>query len=220
MKILDVRDLPLPGAKLVEYARFRDRRGYFAEIWRRDDFREVARAVGRRDLDFVQANESRSSARVLRGLHLQAVPPMGKLVRLLYGRTLDLALDARPDSPAFGRLMAVDLGFRPDDDRGSWIWLPPGLAHGNLYLADSAIEYLCDAVYDPAGEATLDPFDPDIDRSLCPPAFHEAWRAIALRDPVMSDRDRRGASLAAWRLDPRSWALRGTSQPPDGGSRP
>jgi dTDP-4-dehydrorhamnose 3,5-epimerase len=204
LKILEVKDLPLAGAKLVEYARFGDRRGYFAEVWRRDDFAALAPELGRESLEFVQINESRSAATVMRGLHLQYDPPMGKLLRILYGRTLDMALDLRRNSSTFGKMMLVELGLDPANDRGQWLWLPPGLAHGNLYLVDSAIEYFCDAPYNPAGEIGINPLDGDLDLSGCPEPLLSEYRRVVALGPILSDRDRAGLPLAQWLSDPRS----------------
>jgi dTDP-4-dehydrorhamnose 3,5-epimerase len=208
LRIEAVKDLPLAGAKLVEYARFADRRGYFSEVWHRGEFASLAKALGRERLDFVQVNESRSVASVMRGLHFQIEPPMGKLIRVLYGRTVDMALDARTGSPTFGRMMLVELAPDVHLGRGQWLWLPPGLAHGNLYLEDSAIEYFCDAFYNPAGEVGINPLDPDLDFGDCPPPLREAYLRLSAQGPILSDRDRAGLSLAEWRLDPRAALVR------------
>ena len=208
MRILDIKYLPLAGAKMVEYARFRDRRGYFTEIWHKDDFSQLARALGRESLDFVQVNESRSLAKVLRGLHFQVDPPMGKLVRVLYGRTIDMSLDVRPSSGSFGKMMMVELVPDWGGDVGRWLWLPPGLAHGNLYLEESAIEYFCDARYNPSGEVGVNPFDPDLDFGACPADLRTAYEAILKDGPILSERDLAGLSLAKWRDDPRASQVR------------
>jgi dTDP-4-dehydrorhamnose 3,5-epimerase len=208
LRIEAIKELPLAGAKLVEYARFHDRRGYFAEVWHRGDFDAVARAIGRESLDFVQINESRSLASVMRGLHFQIDPPMGKLVRVLYGRTLDIALDMRAGSPTFGRMMLVELAMEAESGLGRWLWLPPGLAHGNLYLEDSAIEYFCDACYNPAGEVGVNPLDPELDPGDCPDALRAAYEGAVAAGPILSDRDRAGLSLADWRRDPRAALVR------------
>jgi dTDP-4-dehydrorhamnose 3,5-epimerase len=204
LRIISVKDLPLAGAKLIEYARFKDRRGYFSEIWQKGDFLQLAKALGLDKLDFVQANESRSVAKVVRGLHFQIDPPMGKLVRVLYGRTVDMALDARPLSPTFGKMMMVELKPDFEEGFGRWLWLPSGLAHGNVYLEDSAIEYLCDASYNPSGEVGISPLDPALDLSACPSDLKRAYEAVLDDGPILSDRDRAGLSLERWRRDPRA----------------
>jgi dTDP-4-dehydrorhamnose 3,5-epimerase len=208
LKILSLKDLPLAGAKLIEYARFIDSRGYFTEVWRREDFAALAEALGFGGLEFVQVNESRSAPSVMRGLHFQVDPPLGKLIRVLYGRTVDMALDVRAGSATFGRVMLVELSLDPEADKAQWLWLPPGLAHGNFYLETSAIEYFCDAVYNPAGEVGISPLDPDLDFGGCPPRLVEAYKRLAAEGPILSPRDRGGLSLAEWRRDPRSLLVR------------
>jgi dTDP-4-dehydrorhamnose 3,5-epimerase len=207
--VLAIRNLPLPGLKVVEYLRRVDRRGYFAEIAHVEAFKDLAPALGCERLDFVQANESRSKAGVLRGLHFQVQPAMGKLVRLVYGRAVDMALDVRPNSPTCGQLFLVDMTVDPASDRGRWIWLPPGLAHGNFYLEDSAIEYFCTAVYNPAGEVGLNPLDPSLDWRLCEPALAEAFAQLKRRGFVASDRDLAGLTWPEWLADPRAAAFGG-----------
>jgi dTDP-4-dehydrorhamnose 3,5-epimerase len=105
VKIIEVKDLPLAGAKLVLYARFNDNRGYFTEIYKKTDFLELAKMIDLEDFNLSQANESQSAAGVIRGLHFQYDPPQGKLIRLLYGHGIDMALDVRPKSPTFGKVI-------------------------------------------------------------------------------------------------------------------
>ncbi|MDR1109473.1 MAG: dTDP-4-dehydrorhamnose 3,5-epimerase family protein [Deltaproteobacteria bacterium] len=204
MKILEVRDLPLAGAKLVVFGRFHDERGYFAETYRKSDFVSLAGALGLASLAIEQANESRSLAGVIRGLHFQYDPPMGKLIRLVYGHGVDMALDVRPKSPTFGRLIMVEMSFEPLSGAAQWIWLPPGLAHGNFYLADSAIEYFCTAPYNPAGEVGINPLDPGLDLGLCPPSLAGSFRDLLARGPILSPKDTQGLDFADWRADARA----------------
>ncbi|MDR3134568.1 MAG: dTDP-4-dehydrorhamnose 3,5-epimerase family protein [Deltaproteobacteria bacterium] len=203
MKIVEVKDLPLAGAKLVFFARIKDNRGYFTEIYRKSDFLDLAKSLDLEDFDFQQANESRSSAGVIRGFHFQYDPPLGKLIRLLYGRGVDMALDVRPNSLTFGQVIMVDMVVEPDSATGQWIWLPPGLAHGNFYLADSAIEYFCNAPYNPDGEVGISPVDPDLDLSLCQGGLRKAFQDLLAKGPILSDKDKNGLSLRSWLADSR-----------------
>jgi dTDP-4-dehydrorhamnose 3,5-epimerase len=207
VKITEVKDLPLAGAKLVLFSRFHDKRGYFTETYRKTDFLELAKILGLDDFDFQQANESRSVAGVIRGLHFQYQPPLGKLIRLIYGHGVDMALDVRPLSPTFGRMIMVDMTFEPQSEVGQWIWLPPGLAHGNFYLADSAIEYFCNAPYNPSGEVGINPLDPDLDLSLCPEGLKSAFKNLLAKGPILSQKDTSSLSLKSWQSDSRSKSL-------------
>jgi dTDP-4-dehydrorhamnose 3,5-epimerase len=203
VKIIRVEVLPLIGAKLIFYNRFPDHRGYFSEVYRKSDFKELAKSLDLDDFDFQQANESCSLAGVIRGLHFQYEPPQGKLIRLLYGKGIDLALDVRPNSPTKGKLIMVDMVDRPDSPEAKWIWLPPGLAHGNFYLAHSAIEYFCNAPYNPAGEVGLNPLDPALDLSLCPKDLANSYRELIKKGPILSDKDKMAMNLEDWWRDPR-----------------
>src|SRR5690606_8308158 len=92
-------------------------------------------------LQFVQVNESYSRPGTVRGLHFQWNPYMGKLVRTVYGRMVDIALDIRKGSPTFGKALLYDMPSQPDQDYAEWIWIPPGFAHGNYFTAETVIEY-------------------------------------------------------------------------------
>ncbi|MDR1487271.1 MAG: dTDP-4-dehydrorhamnose 3,5-epimerase [Deltaproteobacteria bacterium] len=206
MKILETIDLPLKGAKLINYARFADERGYFSEIYRKSDFQDLAARLGLESFDFQQANESRSKKNVVRGLHFQYRPPQGKLIRLLYGQAVDMALDVRVESPSFGKAIMVEM--KCDLSYGQWIWLPAGLAHGNFYLSDSAIEYFCTASYSPDGELGISPTDPDLDFSLCSEALVGSYKRVLRNDLILSERDRQGMTLDSWRSDPRAKSVK------------
>lgn len=204
MKILDVKTLSIPEIKVVRYHRFRDHRGYFTEHFRKSDFDENPALGFLRGVDFRQANESYSRRGTVRGLHFQWNPYMGKLVRPLHGRLVDLVLDVRKGSPTFGQLIAYDLPARPEADFAEWIWVPPGFAHGTLLPEDSAIEYFCSGEYSPRCEAGISPLAEDIDWSLCDPALRRLFQEVAAGELLLSDKDRDGLSLAAWHRDERS----------------
>jgi dTDP-4-dehydrorhamnose 3,5-epimerase len=207
VNIIEVRDLPLLGSKLVLFKRFLDNRGYFTEIYRRTDFVELAKAMGLDGLELIQANESRSLAGVIRGLHFQYDPPQGKLIRLLYGQGVDLSLDVRPNSPTYGKMIMVNMEIDLQSDMGQWIWLPPGLAHGNFYLEDSAIEYFCNSPYNPKGEVGLNPLDNNYDLSLCDPSLRQKFTDLIKRGPIISERDAKGLAWADWKRAPRSQTI-------------
>ena len=129
----------IPGVFVIEPKKFGDARGYFMETYRQDLFE---RHVGK--VDFVQDNESRSSYGVLRGLHFQKGEfSQAKLVRVLEGRVLDVAVDLRKSSPTFGKYVAVELSAE-------------NARHGFLVLSDTAtFVYKVDNVYAPQSEASL-----------------------------------------------------------------
>lgn len=203
MKILDVRQLAIPAVRTIRFARFADHRGYFTEHFRRSDL-DGTRTPFLNGVSFVQANESFSRAGVIRGMHFQWNPYMGKLVRTVRGRMLDLVLDVRKGSPTYGCAIAHDMPARGDEPEGEWIWVPPGFAHGNAFPEDTVIEYFCSGEYSPGCEAGISPLASDIDWSLGDPALRDLFAGIAGEAPLISDKDRDGLSVAAWTADPRS----------------
>ncbi|MDR3155259.1 MAG: dTDP-4-dehydrorhamnose 3,5-epimerase family protein [Deltaproteobacteria bacterium] len=199
MKILSVTPLEIPDVKVIRAARFRDGRGYFTEHFRASDFNELASGpLGAPGARMLQANESWSRRGVIRGLHFQWAPSMGKLVRPLSGRLVDMALDIRRGSPALGKIILYDMPFDQEADWLEWIWLPPGFAHGCLFPCDTAIEYLCTGEYSPLTEAGISPLAPDLDWSLADPALKAEFEAILSGGAVLSAKDRAGATLASW----------------------
>jgi dTDP-4-dehydrorhamnose 3,5-epimerase len=201
MKILETRSLALPEVKVLTYARFLDERGYFTETFRRE---QVGEALGVSGFEVAQANESHSEAKVVRGLHTQWNPWQGKLVRPIYGRLVDLALDIRKGSPTFGKMVAYDLPADPASETGEWIWIPPGFAHGAVFPEASGIEYFCTSAWSPGCETSLDPFADDLDRSLMNPDLKAELDALHEEGPLVNEKDREGASLSDWENDPRS----------------
>ena len=132
-----------------------DRRGYFMESFSERDF---AAQTGL-DVRFVQDKESFSGRGVLRGLHFQRAPhAQAKLVRVVKGRVLDVAVDIRPQSPTFGRYVAVELS----GDSHRQLFIPKGFAHGYLALEDSVFQYKCDDYYHPECEGGIAWNDPQI----------------------------------------------------------
>lgn len=204
MKITAVTPLAMPDINLIHFARFCDHRGYFTEPYRRSDFESSPMTPFMQGITFLQMNESFSRAGTVRGLHFQWNPYMGKLVRTIHGHMIDLVLDVRRNAPTFGKIIAVDMPADHSDDQGVWIWVPPGFAHGNLFLEDTSIEYLCSGEYSPECEAGISPLAEDLDWSLCDPGLREVYEGVLRERPVMTDKDRNGLSLAAWSHDARS----------------
>ncbi len=145
----------IPDILVIEPKVFGDARGFFLESFNQQAFEE---ACGVRP-QFVQDNHSRSAKGVLRGLHYQVRQAQGKLVRVVRGAVLDVAVDVRRSSPTFGQYVAVELtedGFRQ-------LWIPPGFAHGFLVLSESAdFLYKTTDYYAPEHERCIAWNDPDI----------------------------------------------------------
>jgi dTDP-4-dehydrorhamnose 3,5-epimerase len=204
MKILEVRALSIPAVKIIRFARFKDHRGYFTEPYRLTDFEAHPDLGPLKRVRFVQANESYSKRGTLRGLHFQWNPYMGKLVRALAGHMVDIVLDVRKGSPTFGQALCHDMPATADQDWGEWIWVPPGFAHGNFFLQDTAIEYLCSGEYSPTCEAGISPLAADIDWSRCDRGLKQAFDEVTGPPLLISDKDRNALTVAAWAADRRS----------------
>lgn len=129
-KLMNVIATALPEVIMIEPKVFGDERGFFFESYNRRAFREATGV----DVEFVQDNHSRSVQGVLRGLHYQVQQPQGKLVRVVRGAVLDVAVDIRRSSPNFGRYETVELSAL----NKRMLWIPPGFAHGFLVLSESA----------------------------------------------------------------------------------
>jgi dTDP-4-dehydrorhamnose 3,5-epimerase len=204
MKILDVKSLAIESVKVIRFARFCDDRGYFTETFRKSDLLNNSQVDSMTNLEFVQANESLSKKGVIRGLHFQWNPYMGKLVRTIKGRMVDIVLDIRKGSPTLGKSIAYDMPANLDANASEWIWVPPGFAHGNFFTEDSMIEYFCSGEYSPGCEAGISPLAKDIDWSLCDPTLKKAFDEMAYSTQLMTDKDKNGFSLQTWLADERS----------------
>src|SRR5215212_4351564 len=203
MKLLAAERLEIPEIKVIRFARFRDERGYFTEHFRRSDLQTNPLTPFMRGVEFVQANESFSLAKTVRGLHFQWDPYMGKLVRTLRGHMVDLVLDIRKGSPTFGKAIAYDMPSEMSSEFNEWIWVPPGFAHRNTFLEDTSIEYFCSGEYSPGHEAGISPLAEDIDWSLCDRSLRETFHKTASSTPLITDKDRNALSVSAWEKDER-----------------
>ena len=206
MKILAVKSLTLPEIKVIRMRRNIDSRGYFLEPFRKSDmFGHPALADSFRGVEFVQTNESLSRPGTMRGLHFQWDPPMGKLIRTLRGRMIDVVLDIRKGSPTYGKAIAYDMPNDPAVDVSEWIWVPPGFAHGNFFPEETVIEYFCTAEHNPECEGAISFFSPGIDWSLCHPATKALYDDFIGRgDLLLSAKDRGAPALDEWLEDERS----------------
>ena len=167
----------IPDVLLLEPRVFEDARGVAFESYNRRTFKEVTGL----EPQFVQDNRSTSRKNVLRGLHYQVEKPQGKLISALRGEIYDVAVDLRRSSPTFGKWV----GFKLSEVDRRMAWIPRGFAHGFLTLSESAeVLYKLDEFWSPPHERTL------------------AWKdaEIGVRwplqgEPILSDKDRRGAPL-------------------------
>jgi dTDP-4-dehydrorhamnose 3,5-epimerase len=183
---MKVTRLDLEGLLLIELTVYSDARGFFIERFRLDRFREIGLPT-----NFVQDNHSRSAPRVLRGLHYQYDPAQGKLIGVTRGRIWDVVVDIRPDSPTFGHSLGVELS----DVSGRMLWIPSGFAHGFCVLGDEPADvlYKVDSTYNPLGEGGIFWADPDL--AISWPVDH----------PIVSERDGKLPSFAAYRANPINW---------------
>ena len=175
-------ETPIKGVFVIEPRVFNDARGYFFEAFKQQEFDAHIGHV-----DFVQDNESMSSRGVLRGLHYQKGDcSQAKLVRVIKGRVLDVAVDIRRSSPTFGQHVMVELS----DENKRQFFIPRGFAHGFLVLSDEAIfTYKVDNVYAPQAEAGICWSDP---------ALGIEW-PIDPKDVVTSEKDLKAPLLKdAW----------------------
>jgi dTDP-4-dehydrorhamnose 3,5-epimerase len=151
---MQVIETEIPGLVIIEPKLVSDPRGFFLETFQAERYRSWG--INR---PFVQDNLSRSAFRVLRGLHLQNPKAQGKLVTVLRGRVLDVAVDVRLGSPTFGRHIAIELS----EDNRRQLWVPRGFAHGFVVLSETAdFFYKCDELYSPSDEIAIRYNDPTI----------------------------------------------------------
>lgn len=183
MKIIETA---IEGVVIIEPRLFKDERGYFFESFSQREFEEKIRKIS-----FVQDNESKSSYGVLRGLHFQKPPyAQSKLVRVIKGAVLDVAVDIRKGSPTFGKHVAVEL----TEENHLQLFIPRGFAHGFSVLSQEVIfQYKCDNFYAPQSEGALAWDDSDLNIN---------WR-IPTNQIILSEKDKHHEKLkdASWLFD-------------------
>lgn len=168
----------IDGVWVIEPKVFNDDRGYFMEAFKKEEFEKHIE-----DVDFIQDNESKSSFGVLRGLHYQkGEHSQAKLVRVIKGKVLDVAVDLRQSSPTYGKYVSVELS----EDNKRQFFIPRGFAHGFLVMSDEAIfTYKVDNSYAPQSEASIIYNDKDININ---------W-PITEEQIIMSEKDRQAVSF-------------------------
>lgn len=181
---LTIESLHLKDAVVIVPEVFKDSRGFFMETFREDQFRQHGLPT-----HFVQDNHSRSAKGVVRGLHFQWEPPMGKLMRVTFGSAFLVAVDIRKNSPTVGRWVGVEASA----ENRRQVWAPAGFARGFCVLSEAAeIQYKCTGIYNNKGESGIFWNDP---------AIAVEW---PVREPILSDKDRNAQTLAQWLARPES----------------
>ena len=177
--MINVIQTEIPGVVIIEPKVFGDERGYFFESWSQKDFDEQVRPI-----KFVQDNEGKSCYGVLRGLHFQkGEHAQSKLVRVVKGKVLDVAVDIRKGSPTYGKHVKVELTA----ENHRQFFIPRGFAHGFVVLSDEALfQYKCDNLYAPQLEGAIMWNDPTIGID---------WQ-IPPEDVILSAKDRLHPTLA------------------------
>ena len=179
--MMEVIKTNIEGVVIIEPRIFKDDRGYFFESFSQREFEEkVCKTT------FVQDNESKSSYGVLRGVHFQTPPfAQSKLVRVIKGAVLDVAVDIRKGSPTFGQYVSVEL----TGENHRQFFIPRGFAHGFSVLSEEVIfQYKCDNFYSPQSEGAIAWNDPDLNID---------WR-IPAEKVVLSEKDSKHPRLKDW----------------------
>jgi dTDP-4-dehydrorhamnose 3,5-epimerase len=187
---MNIESRHLNGVVVLVPEIFEDDRGFFMETFRADQFEALQLPT-----DFVQDNHSRSRKGVLRGLHFQWDPPMGKLMRVTHGEAFLMAVDIRKGSPTLGQWFGISVSAANKKQ----VWAPAGFARGFCALSDFVdVQYKCTATYNPKTESGICWNDPEIGIQ---------W---PIRQPILSDKDRDACTLAEWLKSPNSDALKFT----------
>lgn len=170
-KNMELIKTSIDGLLIIKPDVFKDERGYFFESYNKERFAKAGL-----NMDFVQDNESKSDKGVLRGLHFQKPPyAQGKLVRVIKGSVMDVAVDLRKGSPTYGKWESVVL----TEENKLQFWIPEGFAHGFVALEDNTIfNYKCTNVYNKESEGSILWNDPDINIS---------WN---IDNPILSEKDK------------------------------
>ncbi|MFB0516112.1 MAG: dTDP-4-dehydrorhamnose 3,5-epimerase [Candidatus Neomarinimicrobiota bacterium] len=182
---MKVEKTPLNDAFILTPKAYRDARGFLMESYRKDIFRQELGI----DPEFVQDIHSRSMKHVLRGLHFQWDPAMGKLMRVTIGKAFLVAVDIRKGSPTSGGWFGIEASA----ENRKQVWAPAGFARGFCALSEVVeVQYKCTGIYNPACESGLRWNDPEIGIK---------W---PVAEPILSDKDRNAQTLAQWLARPES----------------
>jgi dTDP-4-dehydrorhamnose 3,5-epimerase len=173
---MEIKEEKIKGLFSIQPKVFGDERGYFLETFNQNKYNKFIKAF-----EFVQDNLSLSTKGVLRGLHFQNPPfDQGKLVQVIKGAALDVAVDIRKDSPTYGEYVSVILSEKEKNQ----FWIPPGFAHGFCALEDNTIfSYKCTNYYSPENESSILWNDKTLNID---------WK---VENPIISDKDKKGVEF-------------------------
>lgn len=175
---IKIQNTLIEDVKIVVPEVFEDQRGFFMEAFRADQFRDIGLPY-----HFVQDNHSRSSKGVLRGLHFQWDPPMGKLMRVTFGTAYLVAVDIRIGSPTLGQWVGLEVSAA----NKLQVWAPAGFARGFCVLSDYVeIQYKCTGIYNSKAESNIFWNDPEIGIQ---------W---PVKNPILSEKDKNAQTLSMW----------------------
>ncbi|MEJ6793698.1 MAG: dTDP-4-dehydrorhamnose 3,5-epimerase [Flavobacteriales bacterium] len=177
---MNIIKTPIENLLVLEPKVFEDERGYFFESFNKKKFEDIGIKES-----FVQDNQSLSNKNVLRGLHFQAPPfAQGKLVRVITGSVLDIAVDIRKESATYGKYFSIILS----EQNKKMFWIPPGFAHGFLTLEDKTIfSYKCSGDYNPSSEGSLLWNDPQLNIE---------WN---IDEPIVSAKDQEAQAFTSFK---------------------
>ena len=177
---MNIIKTPIENLLVLEPKVFEDKRGYFFESFNKKKLEDIGIKES-----FVQDNQSLSNKNVLRGLHFQAPPfAQGKLVRVIKGSVLDIAVDIRKESATYGKYFSVILS----EQNKKMFWIPPGFAHGFLTLEDQTIfSYKCSGDYNPSSEGSLLWNDPQLNIE---------WN---IDEPIVSAKDQEAQAFTSFK---------------------
>ena len=183
----------LNGIVVVVPEVFEDERGFFMEIYRADQFKDLGLPY-----QFVQDNHSRTTRGVVRGLHFQWEPPMGKLMRVTVGNTFLVAVDIRKGSPTLGHWFGIEVSA----ENKRQVWAPPGFARGFCVISDVAeVQYKCTGTYNSKAESGILWNDP---------AIGIDW---PVKNPILSAKDAKSQTLQQWLQSPLSGQFQYSAEP-------
>jgi len=175
---ITIEKTPIERVVVVRSEVFEDDRGFFMEVFRKDLFEQLGLPT-----DFVQLNHSASRKDVVRGLHFQWAPPMGKLMRVTVGKAFLVAVDIRKESPTLGKWFGIEASA----ENKIQLFAPACFARGFAVLSDYAeIQYMCTGIYGPKGESGILWNDPEIGIE---------W---PVENPILSEKDKNAQTLAQW----------------------
>lgn len=189
---MDIITVEFGGSKdpvfLLEPKTYTDERGAFVETFNS----ALCEILDVSPEHFVQDNMSISTFGVIRGLHYQSIPPMGKLVRVAHGRGMDVVVDIRKDSSTYGEYAAFELSGK----NNRMVWVPPGYAHGFVSLTEHTILcYKTTALYNKAGEGSINPLDKTLNIDWTIPSYHM----------ILSEKDKNAQSFAEYTEKENIW---------------